>query len=244
MTNYGEDLAYVNDAGFSDFTEGTTPGVLGVLRRGGVKSGLVVDLGCGSGRMAQALVEAGYEVLGLDLSPDMIRMAKTRVPVARFVTGSLLSSPLPNCDAVTAIGEIVNYQFDPKHSGAALRRFYRRVYKALRPGGLFLFDVAGPERLPAEVPALYWQEGEDWSLHVEVDGSAERKWMKREIVCFRRTATGCYRRSQETHRLRLLDPDEVLADLKEAGFRARVQRGYGRARLYPGMHAVVARKPI
>ncbi|MFN0105022.1 MAG: class I SAM-dependent DNA methyltransferase [Bryobacteraceae bacterium] len=242
MNGYLEDLAYINDAGFSDFTTGTTPGVLSILRRAGVRSGLVVDLGCGSGRWAEALGEAGYDVLGVDLSPAMIRLARRRAPRARFETVSLLSVRLPACDAVTAIGEIVNYQFDPKHSRAALTRLFRRVHTALRPGGVFVFDVAGPGRVPAEVPGLYWKESADWSIHVEVDGNADSRWMSRKIVCFRRNAAGRYRRTEELHRLRLLDSAEVVAELETIGFRAREQAGYGRFRLYPGMRAVVARK--
>lgn len=242
MSSYREDLAYINDAGFSDFTEGATPGVLALLRRLGVSSGLVVDLGCGSGRFAAALGAAGYDVLGVDLSPAMIRLAKTRAPGARFVAGSLLDVALPACDAVTAIGEIVNYRFDPKHSRAALTRLFRRVHGALRPGGVFVFDVAGPDRVPAEVPTKYWDEGEDWAIHVEVDGNARSRSMTRKIVCFRRNGAGHYRRSEELHRLRLLDVAKVVAELEALGFRARVQNGYGRFRLYAGLRAVVARK--
>jgi SAM-dependent methyltransferase len=242
VSSYREDLAYINDDGFSDFTAGTTPGVLALLRRAGVRNGLVVDLGCGSGRWACALGEAGYQVLGVDLSPSMIRLARARAPHARFLTGSLLSAKLPACDAVTAIGEIVNYQFDPKHSRAALTRLFRRVHTALRPGGLFVFDVAGPDRVPAEVPGRYWKEGADWSIHVEVDGNAHSRWLTRKIVCFRRNAAGRYRRSEELHRLRLYDPAEVGDELASIGFRVRQQSGYGRFRLYPGLSAVVARK--
>ena len=243
MISYGEDLAFINDDGFSDFTSGTTPGVLGLLRRAGIESGLVVDLGCGSGRLALALGNAGYDVLGVDLSPAMTRMARKRAPKARFETGSLLSAKLPACDAVTAIGEIVNYRFDPKHSRAALTALFRRVHKALRPGGLFVFDVAGPDRVPADVPEQYSKESPDWFIHVEVDGNAQTRWMTRRIVSFRRNASGRYRRSEELHRLRLFDPGEVASELESIGFQTRTRQSYGRFRLYPGMHAMVARKP-
>ena len=244
MSSYREDLAFINDDGFSDFTAGTTPGLLAILRRAGVRTGLVVDLGCGSGRWAAALGDAGYDVLGVDLSPAMIRLARKRAPLARFETGSLLNAKLPACDAVTAIGEVVNYQFDPKHSKSALTRLFRRIHAALRPGGVFVFDVAGPDRVPAETPASYWKEGPGWSIHVEVDGNARSRWMTRTIVCFRQDGKGRYRRSEETHRLRLLDAAEVAAELETIGFRARLQDGYGRFRLYPGLRAVIARKPV
>lgn len=244
MSSYREDLAYINDAGFSDFTAGTTPGVLALLRRAGVRSGLVVDLGCGSGRWAASLGAEGYEVFGVDLSPSMIALARERAPRARFETGSLLSAPLPQCAAVTALGEIVNYQFDPRHSRAALRALYRRIHTALRPGGVFIFDVAGPDRVPEGTPRQYFKEGEDWSIQVEVDGNAHARWMTRKIVCFRKDQRGGYQRSEEFHRLRLLDAAEVTDELESAGFQVRQHNGYGRFRLYPGMQALVARKPV
>lgn len=243
MTSYREDLAYINDAGFSDFSAGAIPGVLAHLRKAGVHSGLVVDLGCGGGRLAEALTGAGYDVLGVDLSPDMIRLARSRAPRARFVSDSWIGVDLPVCAGVTAIGEIVNYRFDGRHSRQAISRLFRRVYQSLEPGGLFLFDVAGPERIPPDVPVNYWEEGPDWSLHVEVDGNAAARWMTRRIVSFRKDDTGTYRRAEELHRLRLFDPAAVGEELERVGFAVRTYAGYGRFRLYPGMHAIAARKP-
>lgn len=243
MSSYRADLAHINDAGFSDFAEGASPGVLALLRRHGVRTGLVVDLGCGSGYWANVLSQAGYDVLGVDLSPAQIALAKRRAPRARFLTESLLAVTLPPCDAVTAIGEIVNYQFDPKHSRPALTRLFRGVYKALRPGGVFIFDIATSARVPAEVPVNFWKEGPDWSLHVEVDGNPASYWLTRRIITFRKERSGLYRRSEELHRLRLLEQSEVAADLEAIGFHTRIQNNYGRFRLYPGLQALIACKP-
>ena len=48
-TAYGPDLAFVHDAGYSDFAHGAAPGLLALLRRGGIACGFVVELGCRSG---------------------------------------------------------------------------------------------------------------------------------------------------------------------------------------------------
>ena len=243
MSSYREDLAHINDTGFSDFTEAASPGLLALLRHYRVNSGMVVDLGCGSGHWASVLTNAGYEVLGVDLSPAQIELAQNKAPQARFQTESLMSVAIPACDAITAIGEIVNYQFDSGQTRSGLTRLFRRAYKALRPGGLLIFDVAGPDRVPKTTPALFWKEAPDWSIFVDVDGNTQARWMTRRIVSFRRNADGFYRRSEELHRLRLHDPKEIVADLKAIGFIARVTPGYGSFRLYPGMHAIIARKP-
>ncbi len=54
-------------------------------------SGTVVDLGCGSGITAEVLADAGYHVLGVDLSEPLIRIARARVPAAEFNVGHLLT---------------------------------------------------------------------------------------------------------------------------------------------------------
>lgn len=49
MDAYQEDLAYVHDVGFTTFVRGAAPGILEILRRQGIRGGLVIDLGCGIG---------------------------------------------------------------------------------------------------------------------------------------------------------------------------------------------------
>src|SRR5277367_5975285 len=111
MPGYGPDLAYIHDAGFTDYARNAAPGLLGMLRRNKVTGGLVVDLGCGSGRWARRLNDEGYRVLGVDQSSAMIRMARRFARQSKFKVASLLDVRLPACDAVTSIGECLNYAF-------------------------------------------------------------------------------------------------------------------------------------
>jgi SAM-dependent methyltransferase len=148
MPGYAEDLAYIHDAGFSGFITEAAPGLLAMLRKHRIGGGNVVDLGCGSGRWAAMLGSAGYKVTGIDQSAAMIRMARKIAPAAKFHTASLWGAALPSCDAVTAIGECVNYTFDGERGLRDLRLLFRRAGHALRPGGLFVFDFATPLRIP------------------------------------------------------------------------------------------------
>ena len=145
---YREDLAYIHDAGFGHFATNAAPVLLESLRRRGVDSGLVVDLGCGSGILAGAMSAAGYDVLGFDISPAMVAKARDRVPGAEFRVGSLLAAELPPCVAVAGVGECFNYLFDPGNTERVLAAPFRRIHGALVRGGLLVFDVAGPGRVP------------------------------------------------------------------------------------------------
>ena len=163
---YRDDLAYIHDAGFGGFARAAAPVLLDALTRRGISSGLVIDLGCGSGILSRAASEAGFDVLGIDISPAMVALAKQSVPRGQFRMGSLLSAELAPCVAVAAVGECFNYLFDPGNTRASVRRLFRRVYSALQPGGLFLFDVAGPGRVPGGGPRRLHMEGEDWAVLV------------------------------------------------------------------------------
>ena len=234
---YARDLAHVHDVGFGEFARDAAPGLLRRLRRAGVRGGLVVDLGCGSGIWARALLDAGYEVLGVDVSPALLAIARRRAPEARFVRGSAYDVELPACAAVTALGEVLNYA--PPARG--LPRLLRRVRAALGPGGLLVFDVAGPGRQRAAARRA-WHQGDDWVLCLDAAENRKRAELTRRITVFRRSGRS-WRRSDEVHVLRLLDPAAVRAELRRAGFDAEMLRGYGRRPRFPAGWSGFAARP-
>ncbi|HLY20575.1 MAG TPA: class I SAM-dependent methyltransferase [Bryobacteraceae bacterium] len=242
MKAYGQDLAYIHDTGFTGFARKAAPGLLGMLRRSGIRGGLVVDAGCGSGVWARELSDRGYGVLGIDISASMVRMARKRAPAGKFVAGSFLSAPLPPCAAVTAIGECVNYAFDRGSGKRGLAQFFRKVHDALRPGGILVFDIVEPGVVPVAAPQRRFLEGPDWAILLEVREDKRRRVLTRQIVSFRRVGK-LYRRSEEIHRLHLYSGRELVAAASHAGFEANLLNGYGRFRLPPAHAVIRARKP-
>jgi SAM-dependent methyltransferase len=243
MRAYREDLAYIHDAGFSGYTLGAAPGILGILRKQGIASGRVVELACGSGRLARELTRSGYDVVGIDQSEAMIRLARKAAPGARFIKGSLWRARLPACDAVVSTGECINYCFDKSAWATdALEGLFTRVHRALRPGGVYVFDFAHPGRLPKTgTTRLHLASGKDWAAMSATTGS--RETLVRTILGFRKHGGG-YRRSVEVHSLRLYRPGDVMQALRRCGFRARRLRAYGEVALPEGMAAVAAVKPV
>jgi SAM-dependent methyltransferase len=233
LSLYARDLAYVHDAGFGGFARDAGPGLLRRLRRAGIHDGLVVDLGCGSGIWARALTDAGYDVFGVDQSEEMLRLARRAAPAARFERASVLDVLPPPCEAITALGEVLSY-------ADGVPEVFASAAHCLRPGGLLLFDVATPARTRTAGRTFF--EGEDWVLCNDVRGDAAHRALTRGITVFRR-AGRTWRRSDETHTLRLYDPDAVLADLDDAGFDATRIRSYGRElKPLPGLACFAARR--
>jgi SAM-dependent methyltransferase len=227
LSHYRSDLAWIHHAGFSEFAESASMGVLETLWRHGVHDGLVIDVGCGSGILARELTRAGFEVLGIDPSPSMIEIAQRTAPAARFVVGALDNTPLPPCRAITATGEVLNY--------ATLDRvgvFLRHAAAALPSRGLLLFDIAEQGSLPQHEERR--AGGEDWSVIILEDSDGRR--LTRRVLTFRRTGD-VTRRDEEVHTLELYERAAFTSLLRGSGFRVRFRRSYGSDRL-PRGHAV------
>jgi SAM-dependent methyltransferase len=237
---YTADLAHVHHVGFGDFARDSAPGLLGLLRAARGDGGQVIDLGCGSGIWAAALLRAGYDVTGVDPSSAMLVLARQVAPGARFVRASAYDFDIPACDAVTAIGEVLSYLPPGAKAAPSLPRLFRRIAGALRPGGLLVFDLIVTEK---RRPMAYrtWRSGDDWSVLVSVSEQPARRRLVREITTFRRVGAR-YRRSHETHVVRICLRAAIERMLRQAGFSVRVLRGYGAARLAPRRLAFCARK--
>ena len=131
---YGQDLSSIHDAQFGDLAREAASFLASQLDAAGVRQGTVVDLGCGSGILAGLIGDAGYDVVGVDISADMIDLARKNAPRATLHVGSLLDLDLPPAVAVTAIGEALNYATDPRAGLEELERLATCVHDALVPG--------------------------------------------------------------------------------------------------------------
>jgi hypothetical protein len=155
-----------------------------------------------------------------------------------------LSPPfLPVSVAVTAVGEVLCYAFDSANDDLGRAHWFRRVYEALRPGGVLLFDTAGPERVPLRGPHRTFATESDWAVLAETDIEETTGTLVRKIISFRRIGT-LYRRDDEVHRLSLIDPVATLATLRAVGFEAEIIPAYGSVLLPPGVVAFLCRKPV
>lgn len=221
---YKKNLAHIHDTGFSFFAEGASKGILEILEKHDIHNGHIVDLGCGSGILAKNLTEYGYTVTGVDLSPDMISLAKEKVPNAHFVTSSFYSFNVPPCNAVTATGECFNYLFDNTHSLNTLSALFERIYKSLTPCGLFIFDFARPGRVNSSKKKKWKQD--DWEMDVEHFEDEHLKILTRKIRLKIFTQNGMNEDS-EIHRLRLFEKDDLKTVLLNSGFSVKFITGYG-----------------
>lgn len=238
MNAYSADLARVHHEGFDDVARNAAALVLDELRRSRGRTRLLVDLGCGTGTLASIVSDAEYDVVGVDVSDEMLRIARAHAPRARFVEASLFDYVLPECAAVTAVGEVLNYLFAGEPQ---LAPFFTRVHDALERGGVFVFDVCAPGRVPNGDAARYVDHG-DWVVYAHSIEDREQATLSRRITTFTRDGDA-WRRTDEEHRQRLFAGADVEQQLRDAGFVVRRRRGYGALAFAAGTNVFVARKP-
>ncbi len=102
------------------------------------KPGRALDAACGTGRHSRRLVELGHEVVGVDLSPGMLGVAREQVPQARFLEGDLAALPLPDHSV-----DLVVCGLALAHP-ASLAEPIGEIGRVLRPGGHAVLSVLHP----------------------------------------------------------------------------------------------------
>lgn len=213
---YGRDFAEIYHEAWTRFPLAQAPKVVARLR--GFPR--VIDLACGTGVLAAALTRAGHAVLGIDASPAMLAIARRTAPRATFRRAAF-GAPLPPADAVICTFDSLNYLLRP----ARLTATFRRVARALRPGGIFLFDMNTMQGLRVRWKGTRVHRGADWFVLVELSSNSRTRRGFFSITGFRRRGAG-WRRFRERHVQRGYTWAEIRACARAAGLRARRFGGY------------------
>jgi 2-polyprenyl-3-methyl-5-hydroxy-6-metoxy-1,4-benzoquinol methylase len=113
----------------------------------------VVDIGCGTGNHALRLSKLGYQVTGVDLSPTMLKIAKTKDKKAkiRFIQGDMkkLEKVIPKgqrFDAAICLGQVFSHLMTDKD----VQTFFSRLHKILKQNGLFVFSARNAKKINEE----------------------------------------------------------------------------------------------
>ena len=224
---YQQDLAYIQATGYGDFARNAAPAVVRMVLEASIPVHRIVEVGCGAGPLTKTLVDAGFDVTGIDVSPELVHIAQIACPRARFRVGSIYAQEIPACEAIVAIGEPLTYH-DGDDGDDHVKDFFGRASHVLASGALLIFDL-----IELGQPALAgrsWKAGEDWAVLVETTEEQSSRTLTREMETFRKVGEA-YRRGREVHRVRLFDSADVCHWLEAAGFRVSTEPAYGEFRL-------------
>lgn len=189
-----------------------------ILQREGLKPRTAVDLACGTGSVAFSLVRRGLRVTGVDMSEDMLCVASQKAmeqdnaPV--FVCQPLEKLLLPRgVDLAVCALDSLDYIIEPDLCAQAIKR----IYKALNPGGCFIFDVNTPEKLRAMDGQVFVDEDDDVFCLWRGEFDAQTNICSYGMDLFQRCGD-VWQRSFEEHKEYAYSARQLTQFLRDAGF--------------------------
>ena len=211
-----------------------------ILRKEEVNPKSAVDLACGTGSVTLLLAKKYERVVGVDLSEEMLTVAFQKAMEAgkyiQFTCQPLQQMRLPRAvDLAVCALDGLDYILDPADCKEAIRR----TYKALNPGGIFIFDVNTPEKLRAMDGQVFVDEDDDVFCLWRGEFDEESNICSYGMDLFQRCGE-VWERSFEEHREYAYDAQTLTGYLKNAGFtsvriyadRSMEAPGAGEQRIY------------
>ena len=107
----------------------------------GVREGLVLELGCGTGNMTEILAQSGYDMIGVDNAEEMLEIAiekrmKSGLDILYLQQDMREFELYGTVKAIVSVCDSVNYILEEEE----LEEVFRLVNNYLDPGGVFIFD--------------------------------------------------------------------------------------------------------
>ena len=189
------------------------------LKEYGVKDGLVLELGCGTGSMTELLAEKGYDMIGVDNSEDMLEIAMEK----RIESGHDILYLLQNMQefelygtvrAIVSVCDCVNYVTEKNE----LQEVFRLVNNYLDPEGLFLFDMNTIHKYRDILGDTTIAENRDEGSFIwDNSYDPENGLNIYELAVFLPREDGLYEKAEEVHCQKAYSQEEIEELIREAG---------------------------
>ena len=211
-TNLAEWFEYLNDdCGYENWSQYL------ILKLKSYPLSCGLDIGCGGGWFTRAFTKSGYQMTGLDISPQMLDFAQNKALQegvrGEYLLGDITAMKLPRrFDFATAINDCINYI--PKNK---INTAFKNISGALKKGGIFLFDISSKrkfERKIANTVSADDREDITYLSFNQVEG--DRAIM--DVTLFIKRADGAFERRDETHTQYIYEEEEMKAALEKNGF--------------------------
>lgn len=176
----------------------------------------IMELACGTGILSERFSQAGYEVTGVDLSPEMLELAKERLPEGDFQQGDMRKlTLLDEFDAVTCYSDSLCYLADMDE----VKQTFAGVRRSLKEHGIFIFDVHSTYKTDVEFPGFaYHDNAEDFAFVWDTYAGELPHSVAHELTFFVKESDGRFLRKDEVHEERtypIADYLDALSDFSE-----------------------------
>ncbi len=186
------------------------------LQAHGITEGLICELGCGTGKMTRLLAQSGYDMIGIDVSEEMLSVAREYDSHGiLYLAQDMREFELyGTVKAVVSVCDSMNYLTQE----ADLEQVFCLVNNYLDPGGILIFDLNTEykfrELMGTQTFAEHRAQG---SLIWDNYYDEENKLNEYALTIFLRQKSGLYRKYEEVHYERCYAPHDVIRLLEQAG---------------------------
>lgn len=189
-----------------------------IIKHFGFNPSSVLDLACGTGNTVLPMAYRGYEVKGVDISPEMIYLARKKAEQksvkADFYIGDIRNFNLDKpVELVTCFHDGLNYITNPSD----LRDVFMKTAENLKNRGLFIFDLNAIKWVGQSQDMPYIIEEDEFTIIYETDYEEQSAIWTVNLCCFIKEGE-VYRKYKEKHRERGYDPKFIEDLLVKAGF--------------------------
>lgn len=176
-----------------------------------------VDIGCGNGYFTRSLKKAGYDVVGVDLSPQMLNRAKEvslqeGVSVEFFLADIAKLKLNRKVDFAIAVNDCINYV--PKNK---LKCAFNHVKLALKKGGVFIFDISSEYKLKNILANNLFAEDREKVTYLWFNTLKDDR-VEMDITLFEKDKDDKYIRNDESQTQYIYGEKEIISALSEYGF--------------------------
>lgn len=209
---------FMDDIPYAEWCEYLTA----LLQGNGVSDGLVLDLGCGTGMLTRLLAARGYDMIGVDISEEMLEIAARRSdevtgmePEILYLLQDMREFELyGTVRAVVSICDSMNYLMEYED----LVQVFSRVNNYLDPGGVFIFDLNTIYKYEKELGDRTIAENRDegsfiWENYYDEEDQVNEY----DLTLFIRETDGRYQKYEETHYQRAYSLESTRQAIAAAG---------------------------
>lgn len=190
--------------------------ILCILKKNKITDGLILELGCGTGKLMSLLGKAGFDMIGVDNSVDMLQIAKEKTsPEFLYLLQDMREFELyGTVKAIVSVCDSINYITEKEE----LCEIFRLVNNYLDPGGLFIFDFNTIYKYQNVIgETVIAEDREDVSFIWFNEYDEESHLNDIDLKVFVQEEEDIYRKFQEEHIQRGYTLDEIKQVLEESG---------------------------
>ena len=190
-----------------------------IFKKLGKEPKLVLDLACGTGNITIPMAKRGYDMIGLDLSCEMLNIAREKAQKENldilFLNQDMCEMELfGTVDAIVCALDGLNYITDPED----LKQIFKLVANYLNPGGVMIFDMNTEHKLRDILGGNTYVMEEQGIYYVwQSEYFEDTKICEFELNFFSEQEDKSYKRFDEFQEERAYSPEEISGFVKDAG---------------------------